>query len=270
MPTVADYEDAVRRIAGAEVEPSSTTAAQVRSDLHGSSAPQLTPEVAEGVADAIVTEERVIDAIEATGELPTEAEIPAITSVADDYELDDRVSEVAESVSKRVATVEEVQAAVRERQEQADGPTFRQHVETAVNEVERSGQQFVGASPGEVASQQAREIGAPSETNFNRAATQATMPDDAVSPADLGVGSQDTAVNVIEDESGQPLVAFGGAGEIDGRPAGEVVAEEIGAEYAGTGTDALDDVRGQFDVEGAGETVALTFRGRKVGEVDVE
>lgn len=271
MPTVADYEDAVRRIADAEVSPDSTTAAEVRSDLHGSRAPQLTPEVAEGVADAIVTEERVIDAIEATGELPTEAEIPAITSVADDYDLDDRVAEVAESVERRVATVEEVEAAVRERQEQTTGPTFRQHVETAVDEVARSGQQFVGATEGEVTSEQAREIGAPSETAFRRQATQTVAKAEQVAPADVlenpteakGIGEKtaQAPVQVIEDTSGEAVAATGGTNEELARE----VAEEVGAPYM-----SREQVVEAMDVEGAGEQVDLTLAGRKVGEVNVE
>ncbi len=262
MPTVADYEDAVRRIADAEVEPDSTTAAEVRSDLHGSRAPQLTPEVAEGVADAIVTEERVIDAIEATGELPTEAEIPAITSVADDYDLGERVESVAESVSKRVATVEEVEAAIRERQDQTSGPTFRSHVETAVDEVASSGQQFVGATEGEVTSQQAREVGAPSETAFRRQATQTVAQAEQVAPADVLEGtSAKTPVSVIEDSSGEVVAATGGPSDEMGRE----VAEQMDAPYM-----SREQVVESMDVDGAGDRVDLTLAGRKIGEVEVE
>ena len=44
MPTVADYEDAVRRIAEADVPDDATTAAEVRQALSGSNAPQVTRE----------------------------------------------------------------------------------------------------------------------------------------------------------------------------------------------------------------------------------
>jgi hypothetical protein len=263
MPkTVADYDDAVRRIANTEVDPNSTTAAEVRSDLHGANTPQLTPEVAEGVADAIVTEERVIDAIESAGDLPTEAEIPAIASVADDYELDDRVDAVAESVGKRVATVEDVETAVRERQDQTVGPTFREQVEAAVDSVEQSGKQFVGESPNEVASEQAREIGAPRETNFRRAATQTVAQAEQVTPAEvLEDTSAQTPVQVIEDSSGEVVAATGGPSEDLGRE----VAEQLDAQYMST-----EQVVDSMDTEGAGERVSLTLAGREVGEVDVE
>lgn len=262
MPkTVADYEDAVRRIARAEVDPNSTTAAEVRSDLHGANTPQLTPEVAEGVADAIVTEERVLEEIEASGELPTEAEIDVITSVSDDYDLDDRVDAVAEGVSGRVATVEEVEAAVREREAQTFGPTFREQVETAVDEV-ASRQEFVGASPGEVSGEQARKIGAPREADFERAAAQTAAKADSVTPSDVVEGTTSkTPVQLIRDTSGDVVAATGG-------PGGEVareVADQYGAQYL-----SADEVVKAMDTEGTGERVSLTLRGREVGEVSVE
>jgi hypothetical protein len=273
MPkTVADYEDAVRRIANAEVDPDSTTLAEVRSDLHGAHTPQLTPEVADGVADAIVTEERVIDAIEATGELPTEAEIPAITSVADDYDLDDRVDAVVESVGKRVATVEDVESAVRERQDQrGTDPVFREHVETAVDSVAESGKQFVGESPNEVASEQAREIGAPSQSNFKRAAVQTVAQGEQMTASDAlgedvterkGIGQSRAAqsFSVVRSERGERVGVVGSDAEL-----GQEVADEVGAEFIRSA-----EVAESMDVEGSGESVDLTLRGQKVGEVDVE
>lgn len=259
--TVGDYEDAVRRIANSEVDPNSTTLAEVRSDLHGANTPQLTPEVAEGVADAIVTEERVLAEIEASGELPTEGEVGALTAASDDYDLADRVDAVSEGVSGRVATVEEVSAAVREREAQSVGPTFREEVETAVNEV-ASRQEFVGASPGEVSSEQAREIGAPRETDFRRTATQTVAQAEQVSPADVVEGTQaKTPVQLIEDTSGEVVAATGGPSA----EMGEQVASELGAEYMST-----EEVVESMNTEGTGEQVNVTLRGRTVGEVSVE
>jgi len=274
MPkTVADYEDAVRRIAEADVPDDATSRAAVRAALAGADAPQVTTEVADGIADALVTEDRVIEAIEATGELPSEAELDSITSVSDDYDMADRVEAVEDAVSDRVATVEEVEAAVRERQEQKGAePTFREDVEGAVDSVAET-QEFVGESPDEVAAEQAREVGAPSQRDYERARTQLATGDDSVSPADVlgeeeatslqGVGS--TTANkdatVIHDESGDPVALTGAPTQ----EAGERMAEELGSEYV-----SITEVNESIGLDQSEGRATLTFRGEPVGEVEVE
>lgn len=260
MPTVAEYPDAVRRIAKADVPDDATTQQEVERALRAAEAPQLTREVAQNVADSIVTEEKVIESIEASGELPSEDELDAIVSVADDYDLDDRVEEVQSEISQRVATVEEVEAAIDERR-RPDRPTFREEVQTAVNEV-ASRQEFVGETPDQVTSEQAREIGAPRETAFRREATQTIAQAEQVTPADVVEGtSAQTPVQIIEDASGNAVAATGGPSD----EIGSEVAEEYGVDYLST-----EDVVDQIDVEGRGSTVDLTLRGRRVGEVEVE
>lgn len=265
MATIADYPDAVDRIAG-DLDPGATTEAEIEAILRGDS-PQLTDDVVSNLADAIVTEDDVVEAIDASGQIPEDDEIEAIAELSDQYEQGDRVESVSEAVRDRVATVEDIDQSV-EAERPSDGPMFKEDVEDGVRSV-ASEKEIRGASPEDVVETEAQERGAPSETSFRSASASATQPDDAVSPKDLGIGEQSTPVNVIRDSSGEAVVAFGGSGEIDGQPAGEAVAESIGAEYAGTGTDALESIEQDFDVSGTGESVNLTFRGRSVGEVDV-
>lgn len=262
MPkTVADYEDAVRRITNAEVDPDSTTREDVLADLGGANAPQVTREVARGIADAVVTEDRVLEAIEGSGELPSEAEIDAIAAVSDDYDQSDRVQAVAREVSGRIATVEEVEAAVRERQSQG-GPTFREQVETAVDEL-ASRQEFVGESPDAVASEKAREIGAPRETEFKRAQVQTVGGADQVTPKELGVSDRTTAVSVVTDSSGNTIGVVGGYNESDRRG----VAEQLGAERV---YDNIGDVQDSMTLEQGNGEAHLMLDGRRIREVSVE
>lgn len=270
MPTVADYPDAVQRIANAEVDPNSTTAAQVAQDLSGAEAPQVTREVAEGVADAIVTEDRVIETIEKTGELPSEAELGAVASAADDYGMTDRVDAVTDEVSQRVATVEEVREAVGSAR-RGDRPTFREDVESAVDQL-ASRQEFVGESPNEVASDQAREVGAPRRGDYERARTRLAMGDDQVTPADV-LGDQATEISGVgETTANQPTALIrdesGDAVALTGAPtqeAGERMAQEIGADYV-----SINEVNESIGLDQSEGRATLTFRGRDVGEVSVE
>lgn len=261
MPkTVAEYPDAVQRIVAAHVDPGLTTRQQVQSALSGASAPQVTDEVARDMVDAVVTEERVIEAIESTGEVPREAEIDAITSVSDDYDMDDRVREVAAAVEGRVVTLEEVERAVSDRRVPGR-PTFREEVETAVDEVS-SRKELVGASADEVVSDQAREIGAPRENDFRREAAQTVAQSEQITPSDVVEGtSAKTPVQVIRDTAGNPVAATGGPSD----EIGSQVAEQVGADYMST-----EEVVSEINTEGTGDSVSLTLRGRKVGEVRVE
>ena len=275
MATVADYDEAVRRIAEADVPDGATTDAEVRQALSGANAPQVTREVAEGVADAVVTEDGVIEAIEASGELPSEGELSAITDVADEYDLGGRVDEVADAVSDRVATIEDVETAVRERQEQAASsgrPTFREDVETAVNEV-ADRQEFAGGNPDEVATEQARDLGAPSRSTYERARSSLATGDDQVTPAGVLGEEEATSIQgvaettasqpspVINDEGGNPVAVTGAPSQ----EAGERMAEELGTEYV-----SINEVNDSIGLEQESGSAHLTFRGSRVGEVDVE
>lgn len=258
--TIADYEDAVRRIVDAHVGPGSTTREAVRRDLRRAGAPQITPEVIDGIVANVLTEDRVVEAIEASGELPSRSEIDAITSVSDDYDMRDRVDEVADRVRDRVATVEDVEEAIADRR-RPGRPTFREEVDTAVAEV-AGRREFVGEAPDEVAREQALEIGAPRESNFRRASAQTVARAESITPADvLDTTSAQTPVQVIRDSSGNAVAATGGPREEIGRE----VAESIGAPYMST-----EEVVESMNVAGSGERVDLTLGGAKVGEVDVE
>lgn len=260
--TIADYSDAVRRITNANVDPASTTRAEVRRDLEtGDVGPQVTRDVIDGIVENVLTEDRVLEAIEATGELPNAAELDAMVSVSDDYNQSDRQATVEREIRQSVATREDVQQAVHERQaSKGDRPTFREEVETAVDEV-ASRKQFVGESPDQVAGEQAREIGAPRENDFRRATAQTIAKAEQVTPADVVDGTRaKTPVSVIRDAQGDVVAATGGPSDEIGRQ----VAEQYGADYMDT-----SDVESSMNVEGTGDRVSLTLRGQKLGEIDV-
>lgn len=257
--TVADYEDAVRRIVSGNVDPESTTREEVMKDLVDVNDPQVTREVAEGIVENVLTEDRVIEAIESTGELPTEGEIEAIVNVSDDYNMHTRQASVSRQIRQNLATVEDVQQAVRERQV-SGRPTFREEVETAVQQVSES-KRFVGESPEQVTQEQALEVGAPREADFRREAAQTVARSEQVTPAEVLEGtSAKTPVQVIRDSSGEAVAATGGPSA----ETGSRVADHLGVEYLTT-----EQVVQEMSTEGSGETVSLTLRGRAVGEVSV-
>ena len=262
MADVSDYDDAVRRIVAADAPDDATDAQALFDALGGSDSPQVTPEIAAEIADSVVTTDRVRDAIESTGELPTEDEIDSISQVADNYDLDDRADRVADDVREQVATVEQVNDAVQERQEQAgDRPMFREDVEGAIDSVD-SDREFVGQSADDVADERARDLGAPARTDYERSAAQTVAQADSVTPSEVVDGTEaQTPAQVIRGESGEAVAVTGG-------PGGEVseqVAEEMGAEYL-SASEVTDEIR---TAGSGGDQVDLTLRGRKVGEVDL-
>lgn len=265
MATVADYPDAVQRIVESDVPADATTTAEVQAAIAAAGGPQINAQdtngrtVGDNIADVVITEERVIDTIESTGELPTEGKIDAITSAADDYGMGDRVESVSGEVSDRVATVEEVNQAIdAARRSKGDQPTFREDVESAVDSL-ADRQEFVGESPDQVASEQAREVGAPTRQNFDQAAIQ-TVTQETVTPSEeSGIESDvTTPIPVVRDQSGD-VVGVQSAGS---RQAAEQVAESVDAEVIG-GPEA-------FGLDQGEGRATLTLDGRPIREVDVE
>ena len=262
MADVSDYPDAVRRIAESDVPDDVTSEAEVRAALRDSDSAQVTLDVAQNLAESVLTEERVLDAIQSTGELPSEGELGAFTEVADDYDMGDRQREVRDRVRDRVATVEDVDEAVDGVADAREGPLFREDVETGVATVESTGKEFIGSSTDDVVSAEARERGAPRESDFRRESAQIIAQSDSVTPSEVVDGTEaQTPVNVIRDANGDPIAATGGPGG----ETSERVAEQIGADYL-----SAEDVTQNLDVEGRGERADVTLHGTKVGEVDVE
>ena len=264
MPkTVADYDDAVRRIAEADVPDDATTEEEVRRALRDADAPQVTGEVADGIADSILTEDRVIEAIEASGELPGEDEIDAIVNVSDDYGMDDRVESVEAGVRDRVATREDVTRSINERREQKGSrPTFREDVEAAVDSVAER-KQIVGEGPAEITQERSRELGAPSEQEFDRARTRTIAQGEQVSPSEIGVSDRKTPVSVVTNDSGEAVGVVGGSNAEDRRG----VAEHVGANRV---FDSINDLENSFGLDQSPGRATLTIDGEAVGEVDVE
>jgi hypothetical protein len=253
MADVSDYPDAVRRIAAADVSPDSTTRDDVLTDLAGGSAPQIDREVAGNFADAVVTEEKVVEALEARGELPSEADVREWSGALDEYDLGERVNSVARSVSDdAVVTVEEVDRAVGEREASKRGgePVFREEVETAVEQA-GEGKQFVGSSSSDVTGEKAREVGAPRESEYRAAGASALQ--------GRRVETDEGAAFAVESVDGETIGVYGGT-----TAAREAAAAETGAENLGTV--GLDDVEARQE---PGRT-EIRLRGRTVGEVTVD
>ena len=263
--TIADYPDAVDRIMNAHVDDSATTEAEVRAALRGAGGPQVTPQVADGIVGSVLTEDRVIEAIEASGELPSADEIDSITSVVDDYDMGDRVDSVSAGVEERVATREDVESAVQERVQQTraeNRPTFREDVESAVSEVS-SEKELRGATASEVAGEQAREVGAPSRQEFDRARTRTIAQGEQVNPSEIGVSDRSTPVSVITNDRGDAVGVVGGSRAEDRQG----VAEEVGTDRV---FDSVTELEESFGLEQSERGATLTIDGESVGEVDIE
>jgi len=259
MADVSDYDDAVRRIVGEDVPDDAATETDVRRALSGSDSPQVTREVAANLAEGIVTEDQVIEALEGSGELPTEGEIESTAGAVDEHGLDDRVDSVAESAKSTIATVEDVRVSVEAEVEGADGQPFKEDVETGVDRVARD-REFVGADADSVAEDEARRVGAPAESDYRGEAAQTVAQGEQVARADVIEDSTSTSstVSVIRDEGGSPVAAVGDP------ETGQVVAEQRGVEHLTT-QEAVDSM----ETTGSGDSVDLRLRGSKVGEVDI-
>ena len=300
MADISDYPDAVDRIVDAHVGPDATTRPEIL-DALDAVGPQITDEVAEGIADAIVTEERLLAAIEASGEIPSDAEVDVLGEIADEYDMDDRQREVVDAVRSRIATRESIEAEIESSQAttvdeivdaaEAAGEirggtvddvieetvsledvvdaldpdsrdVYRTDVEAEVGE--QSAGKPVAASSDRleaVESEAAESIGAPTQEAVERARAQAIVSGDQLTPAD-----------VVEDTTAQPpvTVVTDEAGEpvvATGGPGGETsqrVADELGVEYR--------DQQATLDSmgldQGDGEAT-LTINGSRIGEVDL-
>lgn len=264
MPDVSDYPDAVRRILDADVPADAVTKAEIAAALGAANAPQITGEVAEGVADNALTVDLIRDAIETTGELPTEDEIASMTDVADAYDMEDRREAVEDASKQRFATVEDVRVSVESEREQARSegePVFREDVEDAISDVEQS-KELVGASRDDVVDGESRRVGAPSRQAFSRARTQAIASGEQVSPSDVGVSDRSTPVSVLRNEAGDAVGVVGGSRAEDRQG----VAEQVGTDRVFGNVNELDDALGLDQGEGRAD---LTLDGQKLRGVDL-
>lgn len=258
-------DDAVEDIADAAgVGPEDVTVDDVRRKVGRGTDDRVTGEVADLVAQSILTTEDVMTSVEASGELPREAELGAFVSGADGVADEARRRAVEEAVDEQVLTREEVDSAVREQVravESSGRDVTREDVEQAVQSA-ASGQGVFGTSTDDLVDEAAVDVGAPSQSSIQRARTQTVAQSESVEVSDVVEGSESSdVVNVIRDESGEV------AGVVGRQDAAEVVAEETGGAVLSP-SDAADEL--EVDRGGGGRTVDLKLRGRTVGEVDVE
>ena len=195
---------------------------------------------------------------ESRDSLPTESEIEGDVQRATAGKKLPGVSEsdVIEGVQAQVTTREDVTAEIESTR--GDGPVFREDVERAVETA--PGDLPSGVDPDSTADQLSREIGAPSRQEVEQARVQAATPDDAITPAERDDLSSDskTEINVIRDESGEAVGAFGGTEQGGVTP--EQTAEEIGVEYLGSVSDVNDSIElaqseGRAELQVDGKTV---------------
>lgn len=261
-PTVADYDEAVKRI-GEQVPIDAETESDIRQALRDSNDPQLTDNVIDNMADALVSTGDVIEALSQLGETPTDDEIDSISDALDEYEMDDRADSIAESVSEEVVTESDIEEAVGARKNSTD-QLYREDIEEAVEEISEE-KEIVGTSEEQITQSRAEQEGAPARSDVQRARAQAANPDDAVTPADRDDLSSDsnTPLNIIEGSDGEPVGAVGGASQ--GGVSPDQTAEELGVEYLG----GIEDVAGSTEISGSGESVDLEIAGSKVGEVEI-
>lgn len=266
-PDISEYPDAVDRIVGAEVPPDATTDRQVMDALRGAEAPQINRQVAQNLRDSVLTEDKILDAIDSSGELPTEGEIDSMSEIADQYDMSDRQQEVAEAVEQRVVTREQIDRALSDSDpSRTDEPVFREDIEEAVEDaIGRS--EMRGASEEQVIDEAASELGAPSRQEFQAAQARTISESSDTSPAEvidnpteidgIGAGTAEQAVPTIRDESGE-IVAVSGANET----VGQAIADEIGAEYR-----SLGELQESIDLEQSRGRAEVTIDSNTVREI---
>lgn len=271
MPTVAEYPEAVARIARSDVPDDATTRSDVLAAL-ADSGPQVTRDVATDLADAVVTVDDVREAIESTGELPSAGEIDALASLADEHDLDGRADAVADAVRDTVVTVGDVDRAVDDRaaSKTEQEPLYREEIEAAVNDLAAS-RDVVGESRDDVVDRVARDRGAPTEEAYKQARARVVTTADTVDPRDVVDDPTDlfgvqearasAPVPVVRDTDGEAVAVVGtGSSELDDALSGEIGVPSLSPSEVSDGI-TVDQDRG-------GTTLRL--RGREVGEVEVD
>lgn len=264
---ISDYADAVDRIINKHVDPSDTSQDDIRRALTDSDVgPQVTDRVVNELVGSVLSEERVIGAIESSGELPSEGEIDAITDVSDDYDMKERRQEVADAIRDRVATQEDVRSAIEISS--GDGPTYREDVERGIDSVSEN-KELVGSNRETEIDRQAEEYGAPREAEVQRARLDSVGLSDGPSPSEV-LGDRATEIDGIGDATATQ--ATGAIRDTDGniqaivdanRTKGSAVAEELGVEYQ-----SASDVAESFDLQQSRGKARLTYNGETVREFD--
>lgn len=267
MPTVAEYPEAVRRIAESDVPDDAVTERDVLSAL-ADSGPQVTADVSRDIADSLVTLDDVRDAVEQSGELPSLGELDAIASLADDHDLHDRAAAVADAAGDRLLTVDDVDREVDERASQG-GPLFREEIEAGVDEAS-AGKEIVGSSRDEIVEREAQARGAPSEQSYKQARSRIVTTADTVDPRDVIDDPTDlynvqearasTPVPVVRDSEGEPVAMIGtGSSELNA-----ALSDEIGVPSLSP-----SEINDEIDLDQDRGRATLRLRGREVDEVEL-
>lgn len=110
-PDISDYEDAMDRIMSADVPPDATGRGEVARAL-SESGPQVTLEVANNVANAVLTEEQVREALDGQGSLPSEGLVDSASQGLSDYSDESRRQRVAEEVKNAIVLERDIDEAI--------------------------------------------------------------------------------------------------------------------------------------------------------------
>lgn len=265
---ISDYPDAVDRIMNKHVDPTDVTEDEIRRALSDSDVgPQVTDRVVNNIVDSVLSADDVIEAIESSGEIPSEAEVDAISDIADEYDMGERQEAVTNAVVDLVATQSDLRSAI----ESASGEeaVYRDDIERAVDSVSQD-KSIVGSDADSVIERKADQYGAPSEAEVQRARLDTVGLTDGPSPEEalgdqateidgIGSGTADDPTGAIRGTDGE-IEAIVDANETKGR----AVAEELGVDYQ-----SANDVADSFELEQSRGEARLTYNGETVREFDV-
>jgi len=252
-----EYDDMVERILDEDVDPNSVSEADIRNDLNQSNTSQIGGDNVDIVLENTLTVDDIDEAVGGLDETPTSSELGAVVDGVEDERVgsDERVRNVEDLASETYATKEDIDVALDEVTETEDrGYVSKEDVADAVGLVEEQ-KEVVGSDPVETT---ARDIGAPSETDVNRAASSAVRDADTVEVQEVVDGSDSsTPVSTLRDENGDPAAVIGQTN------AAERVADEVGVEAV-----APDEV--DVSVRKTGRSSAtVEVEGVRAGEVDI-
>lgn len=290
MATIADYPDAVERIVSPdsddELPETATSKEEVKRELRDRGENRLTDELIENLADAVATEEDLRELVAGADELPDQETLESLAEIADEYDMGDRASEIAEQVADDILTEEELDEItsenpttdeIREAIEQSDstvlGPDISDIVEQTAT-VEDVLDEIDSPTPTEeqieeiaervaddpersgIVADQAREETVTQE-QFNSEVSQSVGQE---TPDDISTG-----VGVLSDDSGEAVAVFGGTSE-DRR---EQAAESLGGDVQDLGGN-VNEALGQIEQVETGSGVEAQINGQTITAVTPE
>lgn len=183
-------------------------------------------------------------------------------------ETDDEVKADLEDADFAQASIDEIKEWMLTREDvplnetnaHRDGVTTREEVQREVEDADDVG--FSTDRRESITTEVSREIGAPTESDLQRAEIQ-MVSQETVTPGDVIEGdTRSSQISVVRNQQGEPVATIGGAGS-----SGRDVAEELGAEHYSSPQEYTDDLSAKPAPDG--RRALLYSGGEAVGEVDL-